>query len=226
MLIDMHMHEKTYSPDSHMSLSEIVAEAKRKGLDAVCITDHDNQDIMDYAHSYSKEINFPIFVGAEILTKQGDIVVFGLDELPGEMLNAWELLELVKKAGGIAFSAHPYRKNNRGLEDLIKSIPGLGAVEGFNGSTPRKLNIKACSGAEKRGIPIVASSDAHLPERVGLFSTKFFGTVRDEQDIIEAIKTHQVKPMQYYQGEYIDAFIDVEEKQRAFVPGRLVGEPL
>lgn len=226
MLIDMHMHEKTYSPDSHMSLSEIVAEARHKGLDAVCITDHDNQDIMDYAHSYSKQIDFPIFVGAEILTKQGDIVVFGLDKLPSEMINAWELLELVKKAGGIAFSAHPYRKNNRGLENLIKTVPGLGAVEGFNGSTPRKLNLQACDGAKFRGIPIVGSSDAHVPNRVGLFATEFSGSVRDEKDIIEAIRSHQVRPMQYFEGEYIDAFIDVEERSKVFVPGRLVGESL
>lgn len=224
MLIDMHMHEKTHSPDSHMSLTEIIAEAKVKGLDAVCITDHDNQNIMEYAHRVSKEIDFPIFVGAEILTKQGDIVVFGLEDLPKKMVNAWELLEMVQRAGGIAFSAHPYRKNNRGLEDLIKTVPGLGAVEGFNGSTPRKLNLLACEGAKQRGIPIVASSDAHLSKRVGLFATEFFGRVRDEKDLIEAIKTHQVRPMQYFEGEYIDAFIDVEEKSKVYIPGRLAGE--
>ena len=38
MFIDMHMHEKTYSKDSFLSLDEIVQIAKEKGLGAVCIT--------------------------------------------------------------------------------------------------------------------------------------------------------------------------------------------
>ena len=37
MFIDMHMHEKTYSKDSFLSLDEIVQIAKEKGLGAVCI---------------------------------------------------------------------------------------------------------------------------------------------------------------------------------------------
>ena len=41
MLIDMHLHERTFSLDSHLSLEQIVTIAKAKGLDGVCITDHD-----------------------------------------------------------------------------------------------------------------------------------------------------------------------------------------
>ena len=45
MFIDLHMHECTYSKDSHLKLEEIVELAKKRGLGAVCITDHD--DITD-----------------------------------------------------------------------------------------------------------------------------------------------------------------------------------
>ena len=37
MLVDMHIHEKTFSLDSFLTLEEIVSIAKRRGLDAVCI---------------------------------------------------------------------------------------------------------------------------------------------------------------------------------------------
>ena len=134
MLIDMHMHEKTHSPDSHMSLTEIIAEARVKGLDAVCITDHDNQNIMEYAHRVSKEVDFPIFVGAEILTKQGDIVVFGLDNLPKEMVNAWELLEMVQKAGGIASVSytHLFGIQNDGCGAISTKLVSCSTYKGFD----------------------------------------------------------------------------------------------
>lgn len=45
MLVDMHLHEKTFSTDSFLSLDEIVSIAKAKGLDAVCITDHDSMGL-------------------------------------------------------------------------------------------------------------------------------------------------------------------------------------
>ena len=42
MLIDLHMHEMTYSKDSFLKLSQIVEIAKEKGLDGISITDHDS----------------------------------------------------------------------------------------------------------------------------------------------------------------------------------------
>ena len=45
MLVDMHLHESTCSSDSKMTLEEIVATARERGLDAVCITDHDSMGL-------------------------------------------------------------------------------------------------------------------------------------------------------------------------------------
>ena len=47
MFIDLHMHEKNYSLDSHLSLEEMVAIAKKRGLDAICITDHDSMGLKE-----------------------------------------------------------------------------------------------------------------------------------------------------------------------------------
>ena len=37
MLIDMHMHEMTFSKDSFLKLDEMVRIAKEKGLDAIIL---------------------------------------------------------------------------------------------------------------------------------------------------------------------------------------------
>ena len=54
MLIDLHIHEKQFSKDSFLALEEIVKIAKEKGLDAICITDHDSMGLREYAAEYTK----------------------------------------------------------------------------------------------------------------------------------------------------------------------------
>ena len=38
MKVDLHLHDNKYSTDSHISIEEIVREAKRKGLDGIALT--------------------------------------------------------------------------------------------------------------------------------------------------------------------------------------------
>ena len=45
ILTDIHMHESRYSSDSFVFLEEIVAKAKYIGLDGICITDHESNQI-------------------------------------------------------------------------------------------------------------------------------------------------------------------------------------
>ena len=49
MIIDMHMHEMRYSGDSFLRLENMVEIAKRRGLDGICITDHDSMGLKEFA---------------------------------------------------------------------------------------------------------------------------------------------------------------------------------
>lgn len=60
MFIDMHMHESTFSKDSFLKLDEMVELAKERGLGAICITDHDDMGLKEYAKEYSEKTGFPI----------------------------------------------------------------------------------------------------------------------------------------------------------------------
>lgn len=100
MLIDTHMHEMTYSKDSFLKLDEMVRIAKAKGLDAICITDHDSMGLKEYAAEYSRREKFPIFVGIEFFSLQGDIVAFGIEDYPKERIPAQDFIDLVKAQGG------------------------------------------------------------------------------------------------------------------------------
>ena len=195
MIIDMHVHESKYSLDSKFTLKEAVEQAKKVGLNGICITDHESSDIFDEAHEYSKKSNFLILVGAEILTYEGDLLVFGLENLPKHKMHAGELLSLVTKHKGIAISAHPFRNNNRGLGNHIREVESLlSAVEAFNGSTQPYHNIEAYTLATELKLPAVGSSDAHVLDKLGKYATVFEHSVRDERDLIEAVLQGNVNP--------------------------------
>ncbi len=102
MFIDTHMHEMTYSKDSFLKLDQMAAIAREKGLGGICITDHDSMGLKDYAAEYTRKTGFPVFVGIEFFSLQGDIVAFGIDDYPRERIRAQEFIDLVRAQGGEA----------------------------------------------------------------------------------------------------------------------------
>lgn len=205
MIIDTHIHENKYSFDSFIDFEKAIAKAKEMNLDGICITNHDNNTLRKEIGDFSIIDGIRVIVGVEILTHQGDILVFGLDDIPKEMLHAEELLELVRKNNGAAIAAHPYRNNNRGLENnLYKVAHLLDGIESFNGSTYSHHNLFAYAVATELGIPSFGASDAHELDRIGMYATKFYGNIRDYEDFIQAIKSKDCHPVMNKNGRYVD----------------------
>ncbi len=202
MLVDLHIHECTFSKDSKNSLKEIVESAKRKGLDGVCITDHDSMGLKETAEKYSKEVNFPIFVGVEVLTNQGDILAFGIDKIPDKKLDAQQFINYVKKYDGVCFSAHPFRNNNRGLEENLLSVKGLDGIEVLNGNTDLKANQKALEYCKILGMQAIGASDSHSEKTLGKYATKLPKWANNLEEFIDVLKLGQCKPAVLEGGGY------------------------
>lgn len=203
MIIDTHLHESTYSSDSYLSLTEAIETAKFLGLDGICVTNHDNNYLKNDISSSKKIDDILVIVGSEILTFEGDILVFGLDDIPKNMMHAEELLEIVKKNNGVAICAHPFRNNNRGLGEYIRVVKdNLHGIEAFNGSTLPHHNLYAYTLATELGIPCLGAGDAHVSKQVGKYATYFNHSIRDEKDFIEAIKTKDFCPLIRKNGIY------------------------
>lgn len=212
MIIDTHMHENKYSSDSFIELKKAIDTAKLKGLDGICITNHDNNSLRKDIGDYAIINGILVVVGAEILTHQGDILVFGVKDLPKEMLHAEDLLTIVKRENGVAIAAHPYRNNNRGLEDNLYKVGHLlSGVEAFNGSTYSYHNLHAFAAATELGLPSLGASDAHVIDKIGVYATKFYDSIRDDKDFVEAIKSKNFHPVMRKNGEYKDLDYCYEE---------------
>ena len=194
MFIDLHMHEKRYSLDSTLALEEIVEIAKKRGLDAICITDHDSMGLREYAEEYSKKTGFPIFVGIEYFSLQGDILAFGIDHYPEDRISAQEFIDYVHEQGGVVVSAHPFRHNRRGLEGYLDILKGVDAIEILNGSTLPDAAMVAVQYARKYGFAITGGSDCHYPDKVGICATYFPNEIKTMDDLVSAIRNRECQP--------------------------------
>ena len=204
MFIDMHTHCQEGSFDSYLALYDLVTISKSMGLDAVCITDHDNNGVKEYASRVSNDLDFPIFVGVEILTYEGDILAYGLDEVPEQKLYAQELIDLVNSEGGATIAAHPFRDNNRACGAYLKELVGLQGIEAFNGSTKSYQNLQAHSVAMELNLAATGASDCHTKDAVGTYCTYFYDNIESEKDLIEALKEARVSPAVYENGKYVE----------------------
>lgn len=194
MFIDLHIHEKTYSKDSFLSLEEIVELAKERGLDAICITDHDSMGLREYAKEFTERTGFPVFVGIEYYSLQGDILAFGIEDYPKERVDAQVFIDYVHEQGGVVISAHPFRHNRRGLELNLDTLKGVDAIEILNGSTLPDATMKAVKYAKKHGFAITGGSDCHYRHKVGASATYFPNEIRTMDDLVKAIKNHECRP--------------------------------
>ena len=203
MIIDTHVHEDKYSFDSFLNFKESVGLAKLIGLDGMCITNHENNYLRNEIGDSAKINGVLVIVGAEILTHEGDILVFGLKDIPKVKIHAEELLNLVKKHNGVAVAAHPFRTNNRGMgEDMRKVSHLLTGIESLNGSTNPEHNLQSYALAAELNIPSLGASDAHKLEKLGTYATKFYSTIRDHKDFIEALKYGNFHPVVRKNGKY------------------------
>ena len=194
MFIDLHMHEMNFSKDSFLSLDEIVKYARKRGLDAVCITDHDSMGLREFAQEYTRNTGFPVFVGIEYYSLQGDILAFGIDDYPKERVSAQEFIDYVHERGGVVISAHPFRHNRRGLEQNLDILKGVDAIEILNGSTLADATMMAVQYARKYGFATTGGSDCHHIENIGTCATYFPGEIKTMEDLVEAIRNHECKP--------------------------------
>ncbi len=209
MFIDLHVHERAFSLDSKMSLAEIVEKARNMGMGAVCISDHDSLGIREEAARYSREVGFPIFVGVEVLTVQGDIVAYGIPyAFQPRTIDAQEFINYVHCNGGACFSAHPFRNNQRGLEEHLAVVQRLDGVEVLNGSTSLEANRTALEYSRKYGIQPLGASDAHDTQQLGKYVTYFPEEPRDLQDFIRILRSGKCRPAVWENGEFriVDSF--------------------
>ena len=193
MIIDLHVHEEIFSACSRMSLEDAVVFARYHGLDGLCITNHNSLDIA--GSDMLRTVDFPVFVGVEMSTLQGDILAFGLDSLPPSKPTAQEFIDFVVGRNGFSCAAHPFRAWGGGLGNFLDSLRALDGVEVFNGGNDDDENSRALQACMRLGLVALAGSDAHCGQDIGKCATWFPEPVASVQELIQAMKSGRCRPV-------------------------------
>jgi predicted metal-dependent phosphoesterase TrpH len=160
---DLHVHT-TYSKDSLITPKDLVFYAKKRGLNAVAITDH-NQ--LEGAYKIAKETDFLIIPGMEVSSSDGHIVALNVHELIPRGYSAVETVERIHRLGGVAIACHPYVLFKGCLKEKVCAT--FDAIEVINARAfPFKSSVKkAEETAERFKLSRVAGTDAHYGPQIG-----------------------------------------------------------
>jgi len=159
---------------------DLVYYAKKRGLNAVAVTDHNS---LDGAYKIAKETDFLIIPGMEVSSADGHIVALNVKELIPHGLSAPETVEHIHKAGGVAIACHPYVYFKGALKEKVCST--FDAIEVINSRAfPFKRSVrKAEETAKKLGLVRVAGTDSHYGPQIGCAYT----AIEVDEPTVEAI---------------------------------------
>jgi len=213
--IDLHVHSYPASPCSSASVDALIEEAKRIGLDAICLTDHNHVWDPARVEHLRQRHGFLILRGNEITTNQGDVLVFGLEKDIQGIVDIKELRREVDEADGFMIVAHPFRGflivgvDEAGLtpEKAMERplFHYVDAVEVLNGKVTEKENDFALRVTEGLGLPGTGGSDAHDVAEVGMYATEFYEVIKNELDLIAALKEGAYTPVIFQEERQIGA---------------------
>ncbi|ADZ08321.1 PHP domain protein [Methanobacterium lacus] len=186
MIFDPHIHS-TYSSDSTASPRDIIKRAKKIGLDAIAVADHNTIKGSLVTIEEAKDFeDFVVVPAVEVSSSKGHIVALGIKEDVEKGLSPEDTVEKIRSLGGIAVAAHPFVSYRDGLCDSVKELD-IDAIETLNSRYIFGYsNWKAKNLAERRNLPEIGSSDAHFIGAIGSCVTEFEADFSYES-IIEAI---------------------------------------
>ncbi|MCL4242316.1 MAG: PHP domain-containing protein [Dehalococcoidia bacterium] len=187
MLIDLHCHTLPLSTCSALEADRLVALARERGLDGICLTEHDRARPAPELEALRERTGFPIFSGVELTTDQGHILAFGLDDPRSFSAIAREVHEAAKACGALLFLAHPARDGL--LKVTHDTVEFFMSVEAVNGSDSRLQNMAASGLAHGFRLPGIGGSDAHTAAEVGRAATRFPARIETQAELLEALRS-------------------------------------
>jgi hypothetical protein len=209
VLIDLHAHTAPRSNCSRTTLEELVETARARGLDALCITEHDVRWPGTELEDASKLLGFRLIPGVELTTDVGHVLVFGALQKPLWMGYRFEELVAECESSDTALVLpHPLRRlaGERAVRGgrippdaaTIAALPQWGAVHAIEAASTQTTVLEhtlTAAALVEAPRPAVAASDAHGPGLAGAFATELSSDVRTAAELAAEIRAGHVQPV-------------------------------
>ncbi|MFT6629910.1 MAG: putative metal-dependent phosphoesterase TrpH [Flavobacteriales bacterium] len=207
MLVDLHAYSSA-SGGAHVN--DLVDQARDLGLDAICIVDRSASADAARGVVNGDFGDFPVFVGVEVPTRQGDLIVFTPEVDPFLTREEWRQLLVLEKPdpqavvalaeaeGGVVLLAHPYDRSRLGTPgDRMFVMDGLAGVEVGSSSSDARSNRTATEAVSHSTLPGFAGSarSSHDVEESRWF-TLFSEPVTTQAELVVALKGGNFWPVE------------------------------
>ena len=166
--VDLHMHTD-HSYDCATPVEVLLDEARRRGLGAIAVTDHN--EVSGALEARAKASGIKVIVGEEVKTAaQGEVIGLFIEERIPRGMTLEATIAEIHRQGGIVYVPHPFDRMHSvpDYAHLLAVLDEIDAIEVFN---PRvaisEFNEEAVRFAAKYRIPAGAGSDAHVPQGLG-----------------------------------------------------------
>lgn len=196
-VFEMHAHTSDRSLDSGVRADILVGQAAARGLDGVCLTEHNALWHPDDLQEFQDRHEVVVLPAMELGTDAGHILVFGLDRYRPQLLQLETLRPIVKAEGAAMVLAHPMRAFDGprpGWTDFPLWFEG---VEVINGDHSDSENGYMDREARSLGLAAVGGSDAHSRQAVGRAGTAFSNKVRTLEELVKALRGGQTKAVDF-----------------------------
>jgi predicted metal-dependent phosphoesterase TrpH len=194
-VLDLHAHSSDRSRDSGVRVDRIAAQAARRGLDGVVLTEHNATWSPAELREFCERHEVHVLPGMEVGTDVGHVLVYGLERFTPELLAVDSLRRIVESEGAVMAVAHPMRPFHGGRHAAHDEFPewfdGLEAINGDHADTeggPFDLL------ADRLGIAAIGGSDVHSEQAVGRVVTAFESPVEDVESLAGCLRAGLTRP--------------------------------
>jgi predicted metal-dependent phosphoesterase TrpH/glycosyltransferase involved in cell wall biosynthesis len=165
---DLHMHTD-HSPDCATPVDVLLTTAKRRGLGAIAVTDHN--EISGALEARERANGIKVIVSEEVKTAhEGEVIGLFIEEKIPRGMSLKETIDAIHNQGGLAYVPHPFDRLHAvpDYEHLLKVVDDIDALEVFNARVAvPAFNEEAARFAAKYRVVAGAGSDSHVPQGLG-----------------------------------------------------------
>lgn len=200
VVVEMHAHTSHLSRDSGVSAEKLLAQAVARGIDVVCLTEHNAIWSADEAGVLSEQFGIQVLPAMELGTDVGHVLVYGLARYHPELLALETLRRVVRSEGAAMVLAHPMRVHHGRNLDWVEWSEWFDGIEVINGDHSDSEDGYLVRLAHDAGVAAVGGSDAHSREAVGRAATVFPRRVDSPMALASALRARSSRAVDLRPG--------------------------
>jgi glycosyltransferase involved in cell wall biosynthesis len=201
---DLHMHTD-HSPDCATPVEVLLDTAKRRGLGAIAVTDHN--EISGALAARAQASGIKVIVSEEVKTAhEGEVIGLFIEEKIPRGMSLKETIDAIHAQGGLAYVPHPFDRLHSvpDYEHLLKVVEDIDVLEVFNARVAVPgFNEEARRFAAKYRVVAGAGSDSHVTQGLGTVKIRmrdFDGPAEFLESLRDADILHKRRSLIYLQS--------------------------